>query len=397
MRVLHVLHTSLPYICGYAIRSDYIIRYQQEQGIEPAVVTSAQHPNGELMREEINGIRHWRTPMLKGKPLPALREWQLMRALRKQMEAAIREWRPQLIHAHSPMLVGLPAMAVARAHGLPFVYEVRDLWENASVDRGKFRDGSVLYRLAQQMETRVLAKADAVVTICEKLRDELAPRTGHPDRLAVVGNGVDTNSFQPLAPTQANRSRWGLEGKRVIGYVGTFQPYEGLETLIEAMPKIRERQPAAHLLITGSGGEEQRLRARTTELRLDPYITFTGRLPHDEVKDAYALADLMVYPRLLTRTTAITTPLKPLEAMAMGKPVIVSDVPAMHELVRPGETGLLFRAGDSVDLAEKCAQVLSEPARCSELGRGARAWVLAERQWPHLVSRYRAIYASTMR
>lgn len=187
-----------------------------------------------------------------------------------------------------------------------------------------------------------------------------------------------------------------MEGKRVIGYVGTFQPYEGLETLIDAMPRIRQRQPAAHLLITGSGGEEQRLRARTTELGLDPYITFTGRLPHHEVKEAYALADLMVYPRLMTRTTAITTPLKPLEAMAMGKPVIVSDVPAMHELVRPGVTGLLFRAGDRADLADKCAQVLSEPERCDELGRCARDWVLAERQWPHLVARYGAIYASAM-
>jgi PEP-CTERM/exosortase A-associated glycosyltransferase len=396
MRVLHVLHTSLPYICGYAIRSDYIIRFQQELGIEPAVVTSAQHPNGELAREEINGVQHARTPMLKGKQLPGAREWQLMRALRKQIDASIREWRPQLIHAHSPMLVGLPALAAARAHGLPFVYEVRDLWENASVDRGKFRDGSAPYRVAQGMETRVLAKADAVVTICEKLRDELAPRTGHPDRLAVVGNGVDTASFQPLAPTQANRTRWGLEGKRVIGYVGTFQPYEGLETLLEAMPRILERQPAAHLLITGSGGEEQRLRVRTTELGLNPHVTFTGRLPHHEVKEAYALADLMVYPRLMTRTTAITTPLKPLEAMAMGKPVIVSDVPAMHELVRPGETGLLFRAGDRADLADKCALVLSEPARCDELGRCARNWVLAERQWPMLVARYGAIYASAM-
>jgi len=396
MRVLHVLHTSLPYICGYAIRSDYIIRYQQEHGIEPVVVTSAQHPNGTLEREEINGVPHLRTPMLKGRQVPGARELQLMRALRKQIDASIREWRPQLIHAHSPMLVGLPALAAARAHGLPFVYEVRDLWENASVDRGKFRDGSAPYRLARGMETRVLARADAVVTICEKLRDVLAPRTGRPDRLAVVGNGVDTHSFTPLAPTPENRIRWGLEGKRVIGYVGTFQPYEGLETLIDAMPHIRQRQPAAHLLITGSGGEEQRLRARATELGLDPYITFTGRLPHNEVKEAYALADLMVYPRLMTRTTAITTPLKPLEAMAMGKPVIVSDVPAMHELVRPGETGLLFRAGDRADLADKCAQILSEPARCDELGRCAREWVLAERQWPHLVARYGAIYASAM-
>ena len=396
MRVLHVLHTSLPFICGYSIRSDYILRYQREQGIEPAVVTSAQHPNGEELVEEVNGFRHWRTPALAGKQLPGLRERQLTQVLRRQIDTAIREWRPQVIHAHSPMLVGLPALAAARAHRLPLVYEVRDLWENASVDRGKFRDGSLLYRIARGLETRVLAQADAVVTICEKLREELAPRTGHPDRLAVVGNGVDTASFQPAPADAASRTRWGLEGKTVLGYVGTFQPYEGLETLIKALPRIRTVLPTAHLLITGSGGEEERLRARATRMGLDPHVTFTGRLPHDQVRDAYSQADVMVYPRIMSRTTALTTPLKPLEAMAMGKPVIVSDVPAMHELVRPGETGLIFRAGDVADLADKCLQVLGEPIGCARLGVKARDWVLAERQWSMLVARYQRIYASVM-
>ncbi|MCC2668577.1 MAG: hypothetical protein K0Q72_1048 [Armatimonadetes bacterium] len=98
----------------------------------------------------------------------------------------------------------------------------------------------------------------------------------------------------------------------------------------------------------------------------------------------------------MTRTTALTTPLKPLEAMAMGKPVIVSDVPAMHELVRPGETGLIFRAGDAADLAEKCLQILGEPAGCVQLGGRARDWVLAERQWSALVAGYQKVYASVL-
>jgi PEP-CTERM/exosortase A-associated glycosyltransferase len=396
MRVLHVLHTSLPFICGYSIRSDYILRYQREQGLEPAVVTSSQHPNGTELVEEVDGFRFWRTPALRGKSLPGLREREMMESLRRRIDAAIREWQPQVVHAHSPMLVGLPALAAARAHRLPFVYEVRDLWENASVDRGKFREGSLLYRVARGMETRVLARADAVVTICEKLREELAPRTGHPDRLSVVGNGVDTGSFRPEPADPAARARWGLEGKTVLGYVGTFQPYEGLETLIDALARIRVALPAAHLLITGSGGEEERLKARVRQQQLDNHVTFTGRLPHDQVRDAYAQADLMVYPRVMTRTTALTTPLKPLEAMAMGKPVIVSDVPAMHELVRPGETGLIFRAGDAADLAEKCLQILGEPAGCVQLGGRARDWVLAERQWSALVAGYQKVYASVL-
>lgn len=315
-----------------------------------------------------------------------------MRALEQRLETVCREWKPTLLHAHSPMLVGLPALRVARRLRIPLVYEVRDLWENASVDRGKFRNGSLLYRAARTLETRVLRNADAVVTICEKLRDELAPRA-RAGRIFVVGNGVDIDSFQPTETSPEARRRWGLEGKHVLGYVGTFQPYEGLEDLIAALPGVLKSVPQAHLLITGSGGVEERLRYLVGSLDLADHVTFTGRLPHDEVAQAYQAADVMAYPRILTRTTALTTPLKPLEAMAMGKPVIVSDVPAMLELVRPGETGLVFHAGDMQDLSRSCAELLGNPLHQAQLGHAAREWVLQERQWSKLVANYDNVYA----
>lgn len=394
MRVLHVLHTSLPFICGYSIRSDYILRYQREMGFEPAVVTSAQHPNGEALQEEVNGVPHWRTPAHTGSKAPLLREWLLMRALKRQVKAAIQDWQPNLVHAHSPMLVGLPALAAAREAGLPFVYEIRDLWENASVDRGKFGVNSPVYRLARRMETRVLRRADAVVTICEKLREELAPRTGSAAKLFVVDNGVDASGFIPGSGGDEARHKWGLIDKRIIGYVGTFQPYEGLDLLIAALPQILKQEPQAHLVITGSGGQEPEMRKQVCDLGLDEQVTFTGRLPHDQVGSIYAMANVMVYPRILTRTTALTTPLKPLEAMAMGKPVIVSNVPAMQELVRPGKTGLMFHAGNAADLAAQCISVMQAPDRLEQLGRNAREWILQERQWPALVARYQEIYTA---
>jgi len=392
MRVLHVLHTSLPYICGYSIRTDYILRFQREQGLIPAAVTSAQHPNGTVLREEIQGFTHWRTPARAGRQTPLLREWQLMRSLRARVDEAIREWKPDLIHAHSPMLVGYPALQAARKFGLPFVYEVRDLWENASVDRGKFSDTSVLYRMTRNFESHVLRQADAVVTICENLRSELAPRSGGADKLFVVGNGVDTSSFKSASANPELRARWSLGGKQVIGYIGTFQPYEGLDTLIAAVPQIVQEHPNAHVVITGSGGQEEHLKSLVRAGSLERHVTFTGRLPHDQVAGMYALADVLVYPRILTRTTALTTPLKPLEAMAMGKTVIMSDVPAMLELVAPDHTGMVFRAGDAGHLAAQCVRALRHPAEREAFGQAAQQWVRDERQWPHLVSRYQQVY-----
>jgi PEP-CTERM/exosortase A-associated glycosyltransferase len=383
---------SLPFMAGYTIRSDYILRHQRDRGMNPAVVTSAQQMSGETHHEELGGICYWRTPELRGKQVPGLRELRLMRALEVRVSAAIREWRPDVVHAHSPMLVGLPALRAARKYGLPLVYEVRDLWENASVDRGKFKEGSLQYRMAQAAETIVFKRADAVVTICESLKDEIAPRVRDRDALYVVANGVDSDKFTPREAPPGAWERWNLGGKRIIGYVGTFQPYEGLQTLIDAIGDVAKEIPEAHVVITGAGGQENELKAFAKDRGVTHLVTFTGRVPHDQVFNIYAMASLMVYPRILTRVTALTTPLKPLEAMSMARSVIVSDVPAMGELVKYGETGFVFRAGDSRDLAKRCVELLKDPERLEQVGRNARDWIVKERQWPTLLSRYANIY-----
>lgn len=398
MRVLHVLHNSLPLLCGYSIRSGAILRHQRQQGLDPVVVTSARNPNptAELV-DHVDGIEHFRTARLSHASLPILHERALMRTLQQRVEEVIGQTRPDIVHAHSPVLVGLPALRAARDHGLPFVYEVRDLWENASVDRGKFGYKSPFYQIARRLETRVLRRADAVVTICDTLRDDLSTRVVDPGRVFVVGNGVDADAFDPATPDRDARERWGLTGKQVIAYLGTFQPYEGLDLLIRTLPQILARRPTAHLVIAGgSAGESTAAETSMLELvdRLDlrSHVTFTGRLPHAMTSGVYALADVVAYPRLLTRTTALTTPLKPLEAMAMGRAVLSSDVPAMRELVRDGETGLTFPAGQQEGLARTCVRLLEDGALRRALGERARAWTVGYRRWAALVGRYRGIY-----
>lgn len=400
LRILHVLHNSLPLLCGYSIRSGAIISHQRSQGLDPIVVTSSRQPESvEGQVDMIDGTPHFRTGPHAEPALPILRERALMRRLQEQVERVIDETRPHIVHAHSPVLVGLPALLAARKHGLPFVYEVRDLWENASVDRGKFRYNSPLYRLARGLETYVLRRADAVVAICDALRWDVTTRVSDPRKVFVVGNGVDTAIFDPAAVKAPNdlRKRWRVEGKRVIAYVGTFQPYEGLDLLIRAMPEILGRVSNAHLLIVGgSAGEntsvEQALQARVASLSLESHVTFTGRVPHAMAKSAYAMADVVACPRLLTRTTSLTTPLKPLEAMALGRALVISDVPGMRELVRDGETGATFPAGDVNGLAAVCVRLLEDPALRRALGERAHAWVDEHRKWPTLVARYQDIY-----
>ena len=417
MRVLHVLHHSLPVVDGYSLRSRYTFQHQQALGLTLAAVTSAQQaddsgrpaPPGNaaegnrltpavvsgdraLAMETIDGIDYFRTPPYGGPAAPLIREALLMRALGRSIEAACRTFRPDVIHAHSPVLVGSPALRVAHARGIPFVYEIRDLWENASVDRGKFSETSVWYRLARGFDTRVLRRADAVVAICEALGRDLAPRLSAPDRLFIVPNGVDSRAFAPSEGPPSGSGRFTFPGKDVVGYIGSFQPYEGLDLLVSAVPALVRARPSAHVLIVGGGDTEPDVRRLADKLGVTAHVTFTGRVPHGAVREAYASADVLVYPRHLTRTTALTTPLKPLEAMAMGKAVVVSDVAAMRELVEPSVTGLTFRAGDAGDLAAVCARLLADPAARVRLGQAARQWVQRERDWSRTVARYLPIY-----
>ncbi len=218
--------------------------------------------------------------------------------------------------------------------------------------------------------------ADAVVTICEALRRELEPRVPNKSRVSVVENGVDVQQFS-LGSHHAGRAADTSATGGVMAYVGTFQPYEGLDILVRSLPAIIAARPDVQLLIVGAAAGdnhdvERGLRALIGALGVERHVTFTGRLPHADVAGIYARADIVVYPRLLTRTTALTTPLKPLEAMAMGCAVVGSDVPAMTEIVRHDETGLTFPAGQPEALASVCLALLAQPRAATRPWRDRR-------------------------
>jgi PEP-CTERM/exosortase A-associated glycosyltransferase len=396
IRVLHVLHHIFHYPCGYRTRSENIVRHQREHGIESVVVTSSDHEALTRLPDQ-SDIRVLAGPKYEGPRSRGLREWQLMRRLRRRVEAAIDELKPDVVHGHSPVLVAGPAQMAARRKGVPFVYEVRDLWENAVVDLGQFAHGSIGYRVARAMDGYVLRRADAVTVICDSMRVELGARLGRHDRVFVANNGVDLAALR-IEDAEASRRRWELPlDAHVIGFIGTLQPYEGLELLIDALPALLQRAKPVHVLITGDGNHEAALRAHVARRGLQKHVTFTGRVAHHEVSHAYAASDVILYPRKYTETTRLTTPLKPLEAMALRKPVIASDLPPFRELIGQNVRGMLFAAGDRTDLVEKTAALLdSDNLRC-RVTTAAREWVTRERQWPVVVAAYREAYTVAMR
>jgi PEP-CTERM/exosortase A-associated glycosyltransferase len=324
--------------------------------------------------------------------LPLVGELALMAALERRIVEVAEQSRPDLLHAHSPALNGRAAIRAGRRLGIPVVYEVRAFWEDAAVDHGTAREGGLRYRASRALETWVLRRAAAVTCICEGLRHEIVGRGVPERRVTVIPNGVDLESFRPVARDGSLRSALGLGEGPVLGFLGSFYGYEGLDLAVEALAILREQLPGAQLLLVGGGVQEKNLHAQAAAKGLNGAVVFTGRVPHQEIDRYYGVVDLLVYPRKSKRITELVTPLKPLEAMAMERLVVASDVGGHRELIRDGETGRLFRAGDAHDLAAVALELLQDRSGWLRYHAAGRRFVAEERSWPAIVARYRKVY-----
>ncbi|MEM7044983.1 MAG: glycosyltransferase, partial [Pseudomonadota bacterium] len=253
-------------------------------------------------------------------------------------------------------------------------------------------DGSLRYRTTRGLETRLCRKADAIVTICEGLRRDLIGRGLSEDKITVVPNAVDVDRFAGVGASDPRLiHELGLDGAKVIGFIGSFYRYEGLPLLIEALPMILQRHPEVRVLLVGGGPDEHAIRAQIAALGLERTVVMTGRVPHGAVLDYYALVDLFVFPRLSMPLTERVTPLKPLEAMAAGRPVAASDVGGHKELIEDGKTGYLFPAGDPKALAACLIGALDEAGAWPAIVEQGRRFAEG-RRWDRVSRAYGPVF-----
>ena len=400
MRVLHVLDHSLPLHSGYAFRTAAILRQQHAMGWQTVQLTTPRHHRDGPDPELVDGLSFHRTamaaPSLAGpaSSLPIMREWLEMRATAQTLEALCRRERPDILHAHSPVLDALPTLRVGRKLGLPVVYEVRALWEDAAVSAGQCREGDARYRVSRRLETRVLRRADAVTTICDGLRNEMIARGIPPAKITVVPNAVDVERFDAGPGSAADLvAKHGLAERRVIGFIGSFYQYEGLDLLLAAIERLPDDGRGFALLLVGGGPEEAALRRIAEGMGSSAAVVFTGRVPQRDITRYYDVVDLLVYPRRSLRITELVTPLKPLEAMAMGKIVLASNVGGHRELISQDATGFLFPPNDPDALAEAIRGAFARQPEWPEMAQRARRYVETERNWTRSVANYAPVYA----
>ena len=388
LRILHVLDHSIPLHSGYTFRTLSILREQHKLGWETVHLTTPKQGLATHSQEEVDGLVFYRTSSAKGTGL-LTQMWQTYRRL----AAVIPEARPDIIHAHSPVLNALPSLWAGRRFNLPVVYEMRASWEDAAVDHGTTVEGSVRYRLSRALESFALGRADQITTICEGLRGDIAARGIPNESITVIPNAVDANMFRfGVEADPGLRRSLGLDDATVIGFAGSFYGYEGLDLLLEAARRLLPRHPNLRVLLVGGGPQESNLKAQASAAGLQDRVIFTGRVPHAEVQRYYELIDVLAYPRLPIRLTELVTPLKPLEAMAQGRIFVASDVGGHRELIRHGETGFLFPAGNAVALENAIDKVLAQREIWPRIRLQARHFVEQERTWASSVARYGDVY-----
>jgi glycosyltransferase involved in cell wall biosynthesis len=216
--------------------------------------------------------------------------------------------------------------------------------------------------------------------------------------VTVIPNGVNIEQFPLIEREDAGlRTRLGLDGAVVLGFLGSFYGYEGLDVLLDAMPEILRFEPRARILLVGGGKEEEALASQSARLQIQDKVTMVGRVPHDEVARYYGLVDLLVFPRRSIRLTETVTPLKPLEAMAQGRVVLASNVGGHRELIKDGKTGILFAPDEPAALAAAVRTTLDRQREWPELRIAARRFVESERTWRASVARYRPVYDRLVR
>jgi PEP-CTERM/exosortase A-associated glycosyltransferase len=399
-KILHILNQSLPLLSGYAIRSHNIFQAQLKRGCKPVALTAPIRKvswKGHWEDEEIiGGLRYYRTEAVPRGVFPLEAELRLVVALTKRMREVVEVEKPDLLHAHSPVFNALATLRVGRKLGIPVVYEIRSFWEEGAVANGTYRQNSWKYKLIRFIETWVCRKVDQVVVICNGLKNDLIERGIPSKKINIVFNGVNLDDAKHCEPDAAYKKAWKLAGKKVIGYIGSFARYEGLDLLTDAVACLTKTRSDTLLLLVGGGRMEAELKAQIKRLNLEEKVIMPGRIRPDRIPGVYALVDILAYPRHASRHTELVTPLKPLEAMAMSKALVASDIGGHRELIKNGHTGLLFPAGDAAALAEVLTDLLDNHDLRWKLERQGSTWVNQKHSWEKTSAIYSGVYARAL-
>jgi len=377
--ILYVASHCQPYHPnGYAFRTQEILQASRDSGVTIHALTRpgypwdrkdrASDPSGHVTL--VDGVRYNHLPGL-GRRWPL---WIYAALAAKKIARFALAHDVRAIHAASNHANALPALLAAKQLGVSFHYEIRGFWEFSKVAADPQFEHSRRFGRSLALEQLIALRADKVVAISEQVSLYVRRHFGvRPECVSLLPNCV--------AAELVDREATAPSKPGTIVYAGTLNDYEGLDLLLFALARLRSRGARWLLKIAGDGPARSALEALATDLQLSGSVSFLGRIPRDKARELMDRGSLVCLPRKPCRVCELVPPLKLVEAMAMGKPIVVPNLPVFRDELGENPAGLFFRAGSSQSLAEVLDSALSRPLRLREIGELARHHVAKNRIW----------------
>jgi len=410
-KILHLLNVSLPNLSGYSIRSHNILKHQRKYCHIYAITGPAYIQK--KTPDNIENILYFRFLPTKGyhlffnpKIIKIVKKAQILnwyyRIIFKNtlfsLKKLITFYKPDILHVHSSHFYGYYISKIAKKLNIPFIFEVRGFLEDTHVGLGTLKQGSLQYNNKKKFRLKIIKKADVIITLGRAMKKELISQGVDKYKIKIVPNGVDTKELHPKPPKISLKEKLNIKNEKILGYIGSIRRIEGIEILLKAMKVIKKEINDVILLIVGPGDPIyiNELKNISKKLKINNCVKFLGPVPNSEISDYYSIVDICVIPRLNLRVNQLVTPLKPLEVMAMGKVLLVSDLPALRELVKPKISGDVFEVENSQDLSEKILKYLSDEKTMKQIGKTARKYVVDNYDWAKVIKKYIILYKNLL-
>lgn len=393
-RVLLFLNNSEPHTkSGYTVRTSGLLKALKSKGVVLDVVTRLGFPAsvGKLADAptETSGGQFY------SRLIPVAMPMYPSRIRAKTVELLVRRLSSNdidVLHTTTPFRNALIVSEAAARLGMPWVYEVRGQPEDTWLSKQKDISRAALsffYRSSKSQETAAMLAANAVIVLSEIQKEMVVRRGVDPNKIWVAPNAVDDNELKMLHALTLPKSKTDIRNelglpteKRLVGIISSLVGYEGVDTLLKAFEDLPSD---AMLLIVGDGEEKPKLERLAKELNLDERVRFAGRQPADEIGKWYAALDLFVVPRRDTDVTRAVTPIKPVMAMALGCPIIASDLPPLREIT--GGLARYVEPEDSDALARAILDELENPSSPAKMQEFAN-----RHSWSFVAESYLDVY-----
>ena len=409
LKILHLLTISLPKLAGYSIRTHNILKYQSDYCFPFALTEPDFLPK--KTPDIIDNIIYYRHPptsayncffnqrIKKMTRKLKINKWYYRTLFRKNLfflKKLLNFYPADIIHVQSSTFYGTFGGLIAKKLKIPFIFEVRGFVEDTHIGLGILKEGSFQYNNRKRARLKIIKKADVIVTLSYPMKKELISQGIEDNKIKIIPNGVNIEKFLPKSQYISLKHKLGLKNEKILGYIGSIRRIEGIEILLQAIKIIKQKVKDITLLIIDPGDPIyiKELRTITEKLDIKNNIKFIGSVPNNEIDDYYSIVDICIIPRLNLRVNQFVTPLKPLEAMAMGKLLITSDLPALRELVKPKISGELFEAENYKELAEKLLFYLNNQEMINKIGKKARDYVVTHYSWNNIIKKYLSLYNS---